>query len=140
VESSEIISRGFLVSCCDGAKVFDCIEKSFDEVAFCIKREVAIALHFPVRFGWDNRFDLAHSEALNEVIAVICLVGEERAGLDLSGERFGLVDIVHLTTRQADRQRIAQSINDDVYLCRQAATRAAYGLIGAPFLRAPALC
>jgi hypothetical protein len=58
----------------------------------------------------------------------------------LGGEHLGLCDVVRLAAGEAYRERVAQGIDDGVYLCREAAARAAYGLIASPFLRAPALC
>ena len=74
------------------------------------------------------------------IVGVIPLVGEQGLGLHLGGELFGLIDVMNLPACQAERQRIAQSIDDHMDFGGQAAARAAYGLIDAPFLRAPALC
>ena len=60
--------------------------------------------------------------------------------LDLRDQPFGCLDVVNLAAGQTDRQRIAERIDDGVDLRRQAAARTAYGLVKAPFLRAPALC
>ena len=74
------------------------------------------------------------------MVGVISLVGEDGFGLDKRGECFSLCDIVNLPARETERQRIAQSVDDSVDFCCEAAARAAYGLVEAPFLRAPALC
>jgi hypothetical protein len=74
------------------------------------------------------------------VIGVIALVGEQGSGLDKSSQRPGLRDVMGIPTGEAQRQRISKSIDDDMDFCCQSATRAAYGLVEAPFLRAPALC
>ena len=74
------------------------------------------------------------------MIGVISLVGEDGFGLNKSRERFGLCNVVNLPARQADRQRIAESVDDGVNFCREPTARAAYGLVEAPFLPAPARC
>jgi hypothetical protein len=51
-----------------------------------------------------------------------------------------LGDVVHLATRQAESQWVAEGIDDYVDFRREPAARAADGLIGPPFFRAPALC
>jgi hypothetical protein len=51
-----------------------------------------------------------------------------------------LRDIVNLPTREAERQRIAQRVDDYMDFRREPAARAADGLVETPFLRAPALC
>ena len=45
-----------------------------------------------------------------------------------------------LAAGEAERQGIAQGVDDHMDFGGQAAARAAYGLVDAPFLRAPALC
>jgi hypothetical protein len=74
------------------------------------------------------------------VVGVVSLVGEDGFRLDKSHERCGLCDVVNLPARETERQRIAQSVDDGMDFCCEPATRAAYGLVEAPFLRAPALC
>jgi hypothetical protein len=51
-----------------------------------------------------------------------------------------LRDVMDLPTREAERQWIAQGINDHMDFGREPAARAANGLVEAPFLRAPAEC
>ena len=41
---------------------------------------------------------------------------------------------------EAERQRVAESVDDPMDLGGRAAARAAYGLVDPPFLSAPALC
>jgi hypothetical protein len=55
------------------------------------------------------------------VVSVIPLVGEEGFWLDKRRERFGLRDIVNLPTRETERQRIAQSVDDGMDFCCEAA-------------------
>jgi hypothetical protein len=47
---------------------------------------------------------------------------------------------VNLPAGEADRQRIAQRVDDHMDFGREPAVRAADGLVATPFLRAPALC
>ena len=74
------------------------------------------------------------------MVGVVSLVGEDGFGLDQSGERFGLCDVVNLAARETERQRIAQSVDDGMDFRCEPAARAAYRLVATPFLRAPALC
>jgi hypothetical protein len=74
------------------------------------------------------------------VIGVIALVGEQGSGLDKSSQCRGLRDVMGIAAGEAQRQRISKRIDDDMDFRCQATTRAAYGLVEAPFLRAPALC
>ena len=74
------------------------------------------------------------------MIGVIPLIGQQGFRFDQGRERFGLRDIVNLPTREAERQRIAQGVDDYMDFRREPAARAADGLVETPFLRAPALC
>jgi hypothetical protein len=51
-----------------------------------------------------------------------------------------LGDVVDLAAGEAERQRVAESIDDHMDLGSWATARAAYGLVEPPFLSAPALC
>ena len=140
MKTGEKIAGGFFVAGGDAAKMLDCIEEPLDEITLAVKREVAVPLNFAIRFRRDDRLDGAHFEALDEGVAIISLVAEKRSGLDLGGQRLCLIDVMDLAAGEAERERIAQSVDDGVDFGRQAAARTAYGLVLAPFLRAPALC
>jgi len=49
------ISREFVVARCDGAEVFECVEESFDQIAFAVEREIAVSLNEAVGFGRNVR-------------------------------------------------------------------------------------
>jgi hypothetical protein len=140
MQACEEIARGFLVSGRDAAELFDEIEEALDKIAFGVEGEVAIAGDLAIRFWRDDRLDGPDFEALDEGAGVITLIAKEGLGLHLSGEGFSLGDVVDLSTGEAERQRIAQGVDDHMDLGGRAAARAAYGLVEPPFLRAPALC
>ena len=140
MKSGEIVAGGLFITRGDAAEALDGIEEPLDEIALAVERKVAIPFDLAVRFGRDHRFDGARFQALDEDIAVVALVAEERCGLDLSGKRFRLRDVVCLSSSQTKHEGISQGVDDGMDFRRQAAARAAYGLVLAPFLRAPALC
>ena len=140
VKSGEIVSGSLFITGGDAAKVLDGIEEPLDEIALAVEDKIAVPFDLAVHFRWDHRFDGAHFQALNEAVTVVSLVTEERCGLDLSRKGFSLRDVVCLSSTQAERERISQGVDDGMDFRRQAATRAAYGLVLSPFLRAPALC
>ena len=84
--------------------------------------------------------DVSTFEAGEEAIRVITFVSQDRLRLHLGHERFGLGDVVSLSAGKAQRQRITQGVDDNVNFGGQPAARATYGLVEAPFFRAPALC
>ena len=140
MQASEKIAGGFFVACGNTSELLDELEEAFNEAAFGVECEVAIPFDLAVRFWRDDRLDGSDFKALNKAVSVVAFVGEEGLGLHLGGECFGLVDIVDLPAGETERQRIAQGVDDHMDFGGQAAARAAYGLVEAPFLRAPALC
>ena len=140
VKSGEIVAGSLFITGGDAAKVLDGIEEALDEIALAVERKIAVPFDLAVHFRRDHRFDGTHFQALNEALTVVSLVTEECCGLDLSRKGFCLRDVVCLSSTQAERERISQGVDDGMDFCCQAATRAAYGLVLAPFLRAPALC
>ena len=74
------------------------------------------------------------------MVGVISFVGEQGLGLDKRQQRVGLRDVMDLPAREAERQRIAQGVDDHMDFRREPAARAADGLVETPFLRAPAEC
>ena len=79
-------------------------------------------------------------QAREEGVAVVALVGENRAGADLRGRRFGLGDVMGLPAGQTEGNGKPERIDDGMDFGRKPAARATYGLVKTPFLRAPALC
>ena len=74
------------------------------------------------------------------MIGVISLIAEQGFGRDKRQQCGGLRDVMDLPTREVERQRIAQGVDDHMDFRREPTTRAANGLIEPPFLRAPAEC
>ena len=140
MQAGEEISRGFFVASGDASELFDELKETLDEIAFSVEREVAMASELAVRLWRDDRLNGAHFEALDEGAGVVAFVAEVGFGLHLSREGLSLGDVVDLAAGEAERQRVAQGVDDHMDLGGRAAARAAYGLVEPPFLRAPALC
>ena len=140
MQAGEEIARGFFVAGRDASELFDELKETLDEVALGVEGEVAIASDLAVRFGGMTGLMARTSRLSNEGVGVVALVAEEGFGLRFGREGFGLGDVVDLAAGEAERQRVAQGVDDHMDLGGQAAARAAYGLVEPPFLRAPALC
>ena len=140
MQAGEEIARSFFVARRDTSELFDELKETLDEVALGVEGEIAIASDLTVRLWRDDGLDGSHFEALDEGVGVIAFVAEEGFGLHLSREGLSLGDVVDLAAGEAERQRVAQGVDDHMDLGGQSAARAAYGLVDPPFLRAPALC
>jgi hypothetical protein len=113
--------------------VLELVEEPLDEVALAIEGEIGRSRLFAVCLRRDDRRDLAPSEGFEERVGVIRLVGDQSLGLEVFEQRFGLADVGGLPRRQRQRDRIAERIDDSMDLRRQAAARAADGLVFAAF-------
>ena len=92
-----------------------------------------------VRLWRDDRLDGSHFEALDEGVGVVALVAEEGFGLRFSREGFSLGDIVDLAADEAGASRLPKA-STITWILVVGPPRRGYGLVDAPFLRAPALC
>ena len=135
MNTGEEVAGGLFVARGDGPERLERIGESFDKVAFGVERESQARFVLRLAFGGMTG-NATHREAVDEAVRVVVFVADERLWRDVRSQRRGLGDVVNLATGQADRQRVAKSVD----FRRQAAARAADGWVFAPFFRAPALC
>ena len=140
MQACEKVSGGFFVARGDAPELFDKIEETLDQITLAVESEIAIAFDFPICFWRDDGNDGAQFKARDEGVGVIAFVSQKGCGLYLGGQRFGLGEVVDLAARQTERKRVSNGIDDGMDFGCEAAARPAYGLVEAPFLRAPALC
>ena len=120
--------------------MFDELEKSFDQIALPVKREIAIAFVLAIRLWRDDRLDRARPEAGNVGVGVVALVGEDGFWLDLCGQRFSLGDVVDLTWVRVNASGFpSASTIIWIFVVRPPRERPMAWLTPF-FLRAPALC
>ena len=48
MNASEKVLCSFFVACCDAPEVFDGVEETFDKIAFCVKRKIAVTLNLAI--------------------------------------------------------------------------------------------
>ena len=140
MQSSKEVAGGFFVACGDSSVMLDGVELSLDEIALGVECEVAGPFDLSGRSWRYHSLDGAYFKAVDEAVGIIALVGEQDSRLDLGRQRFRLGDVVSVATGEAERQWIAERVNDHVDFCRETTARAADGLVAPPYLRAPALC
>ena len=133
MQSGQKVPGGFLVARGDTSELFDVIEETLDQIALGVEREVALALDLAVGLWRNDHFDRAYLKAGNEAIGVIAFVAEKGSRIDLGGQRFGLGNIVGLPAREAQREGIAESVDDHVDFGREAAARPPDGLVATVF-------
>ena len=139
LDGGKKISSKFIVACGNGSIVLDFVEKSLDEVAFAIEREITITLHLAVGLWRDHWSDCPLIERADQRIGVVSLVGEQRTRIGIFEQRLRTSQIMVLPWRQHQVDRIAQSVDQRMDFGGQSSARSADGL-RAVFFRAPALC
>jgi hypothetical protein len=140
LNGGEEVACELVVACGDGSEVLELVEEPFDEVAFSVEGEVALARGDAIDLWRDDRGDAPRLQGQDQSVGVIGLVGQEGSRTDPGQQRLGLAKIGGLAGGQRDADRIAQSVDDDVDLGGQSASGTADGLVLAVFFRAPALC
>ena len=126
-----------IVSGRDGAVLLEFAEEALDEIALAVQCEVGLARLAAIGLRRDDRCYATLLKRLDQRVAVVAFVGQERVGLDpiidLIEQRNGLIDIGGLAGRERQRHGIAKRVDYGVDLGRQPAARSADGLIGAVF-------
>jgi hypothetical protein len=115
------------------------VEEALDEVAFAIQREVAMPRRFAIGFWGNHRGNASLRERIRQRIGVASLVAKQGTGIDTVDQLLCTNQIVGLSRRKHQFDRIAQGIDEGMDFGRQSSTGSADRLF-AVFFRAPALC
>ena len=130
----------FVVSSCDTPELLEAIEESLDEVSCLVAVPVDFAFGIAIASRWDDRLGTGCLDDVDQGIAIVTFVGDDRAGRDGLNQGSPLRDIGHLAGCQDQANRVAQGIDTGMNLRGQPAPRATDRLIATVFLGAPAAC
>jgi hypothetical protein len=120
--------------------VFQATETAFDAIALFVKLLVVLTLLFAGPFGRDDRFGAHPFDVRHDGVSVIALVGDDGLGLPLPEQLHGLRAVVDLTGGDAEVDRLALLVGQQVDLRRQTSSGTPQSLVRAPFLRPVAAC
>jgi hypothetical protein len=115
------------------------IEEAFDEVPLAIQCEIASPWRLTIGFWRNHRGDSSLSECVDQWIGVVSLISKQGFWIGAVDQLLRASQIVSLSRRQHQFDRIAQGIDQRVDFGRQSAAGSADRL-RAVFFRAPALC
>jgi hypothetical protein len=115
------------------------IEEALDEVTFAIEREIASPRCLTVGFWRNHRDDSSLRECVDQWISVVSLIAKQGFWIGAVDQLLRTSQIVGLSRRQHQFDRITQGIDQRVDFGRQSAAGSADRL-RAVFFRAPALC
>lgn len=132
--SELVVARG------QSAELLEPVEKALDEVARLVAMPVDRAWTQSVAARGNDGLGATRFDDVDQCIAVVAFVGDDRFGGDVLNQGGALAHIGRLAAGQDQAQRIAQCVNAGVDLGAQPAARAADRLIASVFLAAPAAC
>jgi len=133
VYSGQEISREFVVTRGDCTEVFECVEETFDEIAFAIEDEIAVPLNEAVGLGRNDGFDTSGLEGEDQSIRIIGFVSQKCLGGEVFDQLLGLAQIRGLPRGQRESDGVAQSIDESMDLGRQSASGPSDRLVLAAF-------
>ena len=93
-------------------------------MALFVQMTVMLALLIATGRGGNDRLRAAFNNQIKKLSRIVGLVGNDVVGTETVDERGGLRDVMTLTSRQTETQRIAQAIDADVNLGAEATTTA----------------
>jgi hypothetical protein len=119
--------------------MLELVEEALDEIAFAIEREIAIPGRFAIGFWGNHRGDPPLSKQVDQRISVVSLVAKQGVWIGAVDQLLRASQIVGLSRREYQCDRIAQGIDEGMDFGRQSSAGSADRLF-AVFFRAPALC
>ena len=128
----EEISGEFVVTRGDGAKVLEFVEEAFDEIAFAVEREVAIARGLAIGLRGNHGGDLAPVESVDQRISVISLVADQSLRIDVFDQRRCASQIVRLPGREHQLDGVAKGIDERMDFGREPTAGATQTSISTP--------
>jgi len=122
VDGSQEVPRGLLVAGGDRTKLLDLGEEILDQMARRIKFSVIVARRGPVDSRRDHRGLASGRQRLKYAsIGVERLVGDQSIGLPRGQQVVGPDQVVCLAAGQEEADRVAQRVDQGVYLGAQSA-------------------
>jgi hypothetical protein len=141
MDGSQEVPRGLLVAGSDCTKLLDLGEEVLNQMARRIKLSVIVARRRPVGSRRDDSGLARGRQRLKDArVGVERLVGDQRIGLHRGQQVVCSFQVVCLAAGQEEADRVAQCIDQGMYLGAQSAARSPDRLVLAGFFSAPALC
>ena len=124
----------------DTTIMLDFVHKTFDQMPFTIAPGIVVSRLLTVGSGWNNRLGATVENKIDEVIGIIAPIRQDILANKVTHQRNGLGDVMALSSRQAQTQRIAQRVYAGVDFGAETAPRTSKPLSGlsSSFFAAPA--
>jgi len=131
---------GFLIACGESPELFEPAEAAFDAIALPVELLIMHALLFSTAPGRDHRHCVDRFDVVHDAVRVVALVGDDRLGLPLAQQIDSLSTVVDLPGRDAEVDRLAILVSQQMDFGRQTSSGTPQSLVRAPFLRPVAAC
>jgi len=112
--------------------MLDFVDKTFHQVPLAVQPLIVLMRVFGIPFGRNNRFCTAFNDQVNEILRGITSVSNDMVKAQALYQSGGLRDVMSFTGRQAQPQRVAQTVHRDMNLGAEPTPAAAQGLLGLP--------
>lgn len=95
--------------------MLDFVDETFNQMSFFVKMHIILAQFLTFGSRRNNSFGFVlFDDKPDKIIGIIAFVGNQPLKIKVDDQRFGLSDVVTLTSGQNKTERIAQAINTDV--------------------------
>lgn len=122
MKSAEIVGRGLLEACRQGAEALQLVEEDFDQVALGVGLLVQTWLSLARGIRTNDRLHAAASNLVTNRVGIVAGVGDYRLTLRMLDEVFGDRGLVLLPGRDLDVERAPERVDDRVELRGESAT------------------
>ena len=112
--------------------MFELIEAAFDAVAAAVDQDIVWDGHLAVALGGNHRFHAPDGQQGAQGVAVIGFVGDEAAPLGSGEQDGGALDIGGLPGSQAELERAARAITEEMNFGGQSSSGTPQSLVAGP--------
>ena len=120
MDCGEEVPSGFVITGRDGTKLFEFAEEILDEMARLVGFFVVLALDFTVSLWRDYRCLSCRAQWFDDaLVGVEGFVRQQSIGRHLWQKLVGALQIMGLARHQQKQKRIAQRVNESMYLGAQ---------------------
>ncbi len=118
VNGGKEISGGLVVARGDSAELFEFAEEILDQMARLVELAVEIGRRAAVCHRRDHGGFAGGGEPLaHSFVGIESLVGDQQVGCHMRQQGIGAVQIMRLSRRQHEAQRIAERVDEGMDLC-----------------------
>ena len=104
------VDEQLIISGCDASELFELVEEALDEIALLVEVDVVGALNLAIALGRDDDLRAFSSNCGAQMVGVVAFVGDGHLRVESPDEIMRESDIVALTGRGDQPERIAERV------------------------------